>query len=50
MHEVKIYRPCKEKCNKCKPCKGFTKVLAEMNLNAVSKYSQQQRQFKDFDR
>lgn len=33
-----VYKPCENKCGRCKPCKDFANVLSEINLNDRSKH------------
>lgn len=38
---TRTYRPCADKCGRCKPCKEFAKVLQEINLGKRSPIERQ---------
>jgi len=34
-----IFKQCERKCDKCKPCRDFKKIVSQIDLDARSKYS-----------
>jgi hypothetical protein len=48
---VKTYKPCEEKCGKCKQCVEFKKVVAQIDLTKQSKHRVAiENRLKDFER
>lgn len=39
--QTKNYRPCPDKCGRCKPCRDFAQVLQEINLGKRSPIDRQ---------
>ena len=39
--KTRIYRPCEEKCGRCKVCRDFAQVLQEINLGKRSPIDRQ---------